>query len=74
MTMNREPLPNRRLVVNIPNDWYEDDEVTQFVVISAADNRVHGPFFTRATAYAHAEAADGTVFVCMEDDGAGRSS
>ena len=28
----------------------EDDEVAQFVVISAADNCAYGPFFTRATA------------------------
>jgi hypothetical protein len=61
-------------VMNIPNDWYEDDEVTQFVVISAADNCAHGPFFTRATAYAFAVKTDGTVFVCVEDDGVGRSS
>jgi hypothetical protein len=54
--------------MNIPNDWYEDDEVTQFVVISAADNRAHGPFFARATAYACAGEVDGTVFVCVEDD------
>jgi hypothetical protein len=54
--------------MNIPNDWYEDDEVTQFVVLSAADNRTHGPFFTRATAYAAAVQVDGTVFICVEDD------
>ena len=47
----------------------EDDEVAQFVVISAADNCAYGPFFTRATAYEFAEDADGTVFVCTEDEG-----
>jgi hypothetical protein len=66
--MSREPLPNRRLAENIPNNWHEDDEVMQFVVISAADNCAHGPFFTRATAYAFAAEADGTVFVCVKDD------
>ena len=54
--------------MNIPHDWYEDDEVTQFVVISAADNCAHGPFLTRATACAFAAEADGTVFVCVKDD------
>src|SRR5262245_35933796 len=43
-----------------------DDEITQYAVVSAVDNLVHGPFFTLANALVCAEDADGTVYRLVE--------
>jgi hypothetical protein len=43
-----------------------DDDVTMFVVISAADNCAYGPFHTYATALAFAEDSDGSIYRCVD--------
>jgi hypothetical protein len=50
-----------------PND--ADDGVSQFIVISAMDNGIYGPFHTHATALEFAEDTDGSVFRLLEADG-----
>jgi hypothetical protein len=51
--------------VTSPDDLHRDDHddgVSQFAVISAADNCIYGPFHTYASADHFAEEADGSIF------------
>lgn len=43
-----------------------NDDVTMFVVISAIDNCVYGPFHTYATVLAFAEESDGSIYRCVD--------